>query len=115
MRTNYARIVCCVRVLTFAGLALTAAMAQAPNSRIVSAANHFLSTLDDKQRQAVLFPFNDEKQRARWSNLPVVMVPRGGISLKEMNADQRAATIALLASVLSERGLEKVQQIMEGD
>ena len=43
------------------------------------------------------------------------MVPRGGISFKEMNADQRSATMAVLASVLSARGLEKVQEIMEGD
>jgi hypothetical protein len=43
------------------------------------------------------------------------MVPRAGISLKEMNSVQRSATMALLASALSPRGLEKVQQIMEGD
>jgi hypothetical protein len=82
---------------------------------MVSAANHFLSTLDEKQRQSVLFSFDDEAQRKRWSNFPIVMVPRGGISLKEMNSAQRAAAMALVASALSPRGFEKVQQIMEGD
>src|SRR4051812_44721368 len=115
MRTSYAGITRRVRLLTLACWSLTAAVAQTPTSRIVSAANQFLSTLDDKQRQAVLFSFDDGKQRARWSNFPIVMVPRGGISLKEMNADQRSATMTLLSSVLSQRGLEKVQQIMEGD
>jgi hypothetical protein len=63
----------------------------------------------------VLFAFNDEKQRARWSNFPTGFVPRGGISLKEMTPAQRSAAMALLSSVLSPKGFEKVQQIMEGD
>ena len=91
------------------------AMAQTPTSRIVSAANTFLSTLDEKQRHTVLFAFDDEKQRARWSNLPTKMVPRAGLSLKELNATQRSAALALVSSGLSRRGFEKVQQIMEGD
>jgi hypothetical protein len=82
---------------------------------IVSAANTFLATLDQKQRQAVLFSFDDQDQRKRWSNFPIAMVPRGGMSLKEMNSAQRDAAMALVASALSPRGFEKVQQIMEGD
>jgi hypothetical protein len=75
----------------------------------------FLSTLDQKQRQAVLFSFDDEEQRKRWSNLPVSFVRRGGISLKDLNSAQRSAAMALVASALSPKGLEKVHQIMEGD
>jgi hypothetical protein len=96
-------------------LALTPAVAQTATSRIVSAANAFLSTLNEKQRQIVLFSFDDQEQRKRWSNLPVAMVPRGGISLKEMNPAQGSAAMALVASALSPRGFEKVQQIMQGD
>jgi Protein of unknown function (DUF3500) len=94
---------------------VTTTAAQTATSRIVSAANTFLSTLDDKQRQSVLFPFDDQKQRANWSNLPVTFVPRAGISLKDMNAAQRSAALALVSSALSQRGFEKVQQIIEGD
>jgi hypothetical protein len=101
--------------MTLLGLPLTAASSQTANARIVSAANAFLRTLDEKQRQTVLFAFDDQQQRQRWSNCPTGFVPRGGISLKEMNADQRAAAMALVASALSPRGFEKVQQIMEGD
>ncbi len=54
-------------------------------------------------------------QRKRWSNLPTGAVPRAGISLKEMTPPQSSAVMALLSSALSARGLEKVQQIMEGD
>lgn len=89
--------------------------AQTATARIVRAANTFLSTLTEKQRQSVLFSFDDEQQRARWSNLPTGFVPRGGISLKEMNPTQRSAAMALVAAALSAKGFEKVQQIMEGD
>jgi hypothetical protein len=96
-------------------LSVTAATAQTATSRIVSAANTFLSTLSVKRRQSVLFSFDDEQQRARWSNLPTGFVPRGGISLKEMTPAQRSAAMALVSSALSAKGFEKVQQIMEGD
>ncbi len=90
-------------------------MAQTATSRIVNAANAFLSALDQKQRQTVMFAFDDEKQRTRWSNFPVQMVPRAGLAMKDMNAAQRSAAMALLAATLSPRGFEKVEQIMEGD
>lgn len=110
MRTAYG-----VLALALMCLPVNAPMAQTATSRVASAANTFLSTLDQKQRQTVLFPFDDEKQRARWSNLPTTMVPRSGLSLKELNPAQRSAAMALVSSALSPRGFEKVQQIMEAD
>jgi hypothetical protein len=92
-----------------------AAMAQTATARIVSAANTFISTLDQKQRASVLFAFDDEKQRARWSNLPTAMARRGGLSMGELSSEQRSAALALLSSALSRRGFDKVQEIMEGD
>jgi hypothetical protein len=115
MRTKLEAIAWAMRVFTFACVSVIAAAAETQTSQIVSAANKFLSTLDDTQRRTAIFAFDDQKQRARWSNFPIAMVPRGGISLKEMNADQRSALLGLLGSVLSGRGLEKVQEIMEGD
>ena len=91
------------------------AMAQTPTARIVSAANAFLSKLDQKQRASVLFAFDDEQQRALWSNLPVAMVRRGGLRVGELSPTQRSAALALVSSALSPRGFEKVQQIIEGD
>jgi hypothetical protein len=101
--------------LTLMCSSLTLAKAETATSRIVKAANTFISTLDEKQRQSVLFAFDDEKQRVRWSNLPTRMVPRAGLSLKELNAAQRSAAMALVSSALSQKGFEKVQQIVEGD
>jgi Protein of unknown function (DUF3500) len=94
---------------------LAAAAEQTTTSRIVNAANTFLSTLDQKQTQSVLFAFDDAKQRANWSNLPTSFVARAGLSMKELNATQRAAAMALVSSALSPRGYEKVEQIVEGD
>src|SRR5580704_16489814 len=91
------------------------AAAQMATAQIVRTAKTFLSTLDEKQRQSVMFAFDDQKQGANWSNLPTSFVPRGGISFKEMNATQRSAAMALVASALSQRGFEKVRQIMEAD
>ncbi len=115
MNSQLTRTVRSSFVLMLICLSLTTAVAHTTTSRIVSAANRFLSTLDQKQRRTVLFSFHDEEQRRRWSNLPVSFVPRGGISLKEMNPAQRSAAMALVASALSPMGFEKVQQIMEGD
>jgi hypothetical protein len=110
--TKTGRVIC---ALASVFLPLTSAVAQTATTRIVAAANAFLSTLDDKQRQTVVFAFGDEKQRQRWSNLPTSFVSRGGLSLKEMNATQRDAAMALVSSALSPRGFEKVRQIVEGD
>jgi hypothetical protein len=103
-----------LRVLALLALAATAAVAQS-TARIVTAANTFIATLDAKQRQSLSFAFDDQEQRVRWSNLPVRMVPRKGLSLGELNPAQRSAAVALLTSALSRRGYEKVQEIMDGD
>jgi hypothetical protein len=96
-------------------VSLTAAQAQTATSRIVTAANAFLVTLDAKQRQTATFAFDDEEQRKRWSNFPTTFVQRGGISLKEMTPAQRTTAMALVSAALSKKGFEKVQQIMDAD
>jgi Protein of unknown function (DUF3500) len=103
----------CISILV--PISLGAAAAQTATVRIVKAANSFLSTLDDKQRQSVAFAFDDEEQRKRWSNFPISIVPRAGLSMGELNPAQRSAAMALVSSALSPRGLEKVQQIMDAD
>jgi hypothetical protein len=113
--TVYKRTARSIRALALMCLSVNAAMAQTAPSRIVSAADTFLSTLDQKQRGSVLFAFDDEKQRVRWSNFPTAVAPRAGLSMGELNEAQRSAALALVSSALSRKGFEKVQQIMEGD
>jgi hypothetical protein len=87
----------------------------AATARIVNATESFLSTLDADQRKHVLYDFNDNEQRQRWSNFPTGVVPRGGISFKQMTPPQRDAAMKLLAVVLSPMGLEKVNEIRQAD
>ena len=70
---------------------MAAALAQTVPAQVASAANGFLATLSEKQRQSVLFAFDDEQQRQRWSNFPTIVVPRSGMSLKDMSPAQRSA------------------------
>jgi hypothetical protein len=82
---------------------------------VVRAADKFLATLSDEQKQKVLYAYSDNEQRRRWSNFPTGVVPRGGISLKEMSEQQQAAAMELLGTVLSPMGLQKVEEIRLAD
>jgi hypothetical protein len=113
MVSRAARLALCLTLPFSAGA--THALAQSPTPRIVSAANAFLATLSQAQKDSVVFPFDDQGQRKRWSNLPEPMVQRGGLSMGSLSAAQRSSAMALLASVLSKRGYEKIQQIVEAD
>ena len=70
------RAVCTLAVF---GLLHASAAAQALTSRMVSAANSFLSTLNANQRQSVVFAFSEQQQRTRWSDFPISVVPRAGV------------------------------------
>ncbi len=96
-------------------LPLPRAVAQSPTAKIVGAADAFLKTLDEPRRKSVLFAFDDQEQRKRWSNFPISIVPRAGIAVKDMNPAQLSAAWALLSAALSPKGFEKVQQIMAAD
>lgn len=106
---------CGIGAMVVVCLSTTPAAAQQTASRVVSAANTFLSTLDEAQRRKVVFAFDDSVQRVRWSNLPTAMSRLAGVNLGELNPAQRSAALALLSSVLSRRGFEKIQQIVEAD
>ncbi len=74
------RAIRCIGACAVIWLSVTAATAQSATARIVGAANAFLATLDAKQRQSVMYAFDDERQRATWSNFPTGMVP-GAVSV----------------------------------
>src|SRR5689334_12420380 len=93
------RISLCI-ILTIALLSapLRADSTKPETARTVFAANVFLATLDQKQRESVMFKFDDQQQRVRWSNLPTTMVRRAGLRMGELNDAQRSAAMTLLAS-----------------
>ena len=96
-----------VRVCVLCSLSLAGAFAQTATARIVKATNAFLATLDDKQKQSVLFAYDDEQQRKRWSNFPISIVPRAGLAMKDLTAAQQSAVTALMSTTLSARGWRK--------
>lgn len=76
-------------------------------SSIAAAANTFLASLDDTQRDMVAFPFDDE-ERQNWHFIPK---ERLGLPLKKMNADQQSLALAVIESALSQDGYKKIDTI----
>jgi hypothetical protein len=78
-----------------------------PAAIMFGAAQTFLATLDSDQRAKALLPFNSD-ERFRWFYTPV---SRKGIPLKEPDASQKQAALALLRAGLSEKGYTKAETI----
>jgi hypothetical protein len=104
-----------IAALTALSTPVSHADGQQATPRVVAAANAFLATLDTAQRRKVIFAYNDSAQRVHWSNLPVTSSRLAGVNLGELTPAQRTAAMTLLSTVLSRRGYEKIQQIMEAD
>jgi hypothetical protein len=100
--------------LTGAGLTGVAAADDMLATNAVAKASAFLETLDAKQRDKVLLPY-DSPSKSSWSNLPVTMVARNGLALGELTKPQRAAALDAVAAVLSKEGYQKVIDIMNAD
>ncbi len=73
-----------------------------------SAAAAFLGSLDEARRDIATFPFDADARE----NFRFTPQTRSGLPLKAMNAAQRAATMKLLDSVLSDQGQRKAMQII---
>jgi len=86
-----------------------------PTAQAVAAANAFLATLSPQQKTSVLFAFNNDAQRRRWSNFPSGIFQRAGLRFGDLTQAQRDAAMNLVASVLSKKGYQKIQQIVDAD
>ncbi|MGI9250281.1 MAG: DUF3500 domain-containing protein [Pseudohongiellaceae bacterium] len=73
---------------------------------IAVATNLFLNSLSEQQRQTAMYGFDDNTQRANWSNLPEGMVPRGGLKLGELSEEQRGLMDGLLGEFMSDKGVQ---------
>src|ERR1700730_6586341 len=90
------------------GLAETGVAQTAPPAPTMrDAARKFLATLDPAQKSKAMLPFNSE-ERFHWFYTPV---SRKGVPLKELNASQQQAALALLHAGLSEKGYTKAETI----
>ncbi len=84
-------------------------------SDTAKAAEEFLSTLNDEQKEQVLYDYNDETKSTSWSNFPVTFVERSGIKLGDLGETQRAAALKVLKALLNDEAYAKVTGIMAGD
>ena len=80
----------------------------AVNRDMVQAADAFLETLSPEQADKARYEFGAD-ERENWHFVPRV---RGGLPLKEMNAGQKKAALALLSSGLSKAGRVKADAII---
>ena len=78
---------------------------------IRSAADAFLATMSTIDLSRTHFAIDDPEWRD-WSNVDVGIFPRRGLSLEEMDPQQKAAAWNLLEESLSTKGLEQTRAIM---
>ena len=84
-------------------------------SDTAKAAEEFLNTLSDEQKEQVLYDYDDETKSTSWSNFPVTFVERSGIKLGDLGDTQRAAALKVLKALLNDEAYAKVTGIMAGD
>jgi len=80
----------------------------------VAAAEAFLGTLTPEQRAVAALDYADPK-RSTWHNGPPTMLPRQGVKLGTLSAEQRNAAMALLKAITGTYGYDKVVGIMTAD
>ncbi|MEX0321927.1 MAG: DUF3500 domain-containing protein [Puniceicoccaceae bacterium] len=81
---------------------------------ILEAASSFLESLTDEQRSKTLFPVDDEEWR-RWCNVDTGIYKRQGLSLLDMDEQQKRVARELLRVSLSAKGLELTDAIRKTD
>lgn len=80
-----------------------------------AAAEAFLATLSDEQREAVLYDYDDETKTTSWSNFPITFVERAGLNLADLTDEQKSAALTVLQELLSDEAYQTVSDIMAGD
>ncbi|HIC54795.1 MAG TPA: DUF3500 domain-containing protein, partial [Gemmatimonadetes bacterium] len=106
------------RVVAVFGLALAAGVSAKLESRrdisqMVDGATAFIESLSDEQRTRGVYAFDDTEERFNFHFVPGEVFERHGVSLKEMNSEQKARTHALLGTGLSQSGHMTAMEIIE--
>ena len=95
-------------VTTTASSTAVSTTAQDATPKIVVAANAFLATLSDTEKDAVLFDWTDTAQKQRWSNLPEGLYERAGLMWGNLSEAQQNAWLPVLQATLSTEGYNRV-------
>jgi Protein of unknown function (DUF3500)/Calx-beta domain len=75
-----------------------------PAKAVCSAAENFLATLSEAQRNGVQFAFNRTTASTKWSNLPCGAACRNGLQFNTLSAPQLEAALAVAQAALSSAG-----------
>ena len=89
----------------------TSGFAASRAETVAAAAQSFLDSLNEAQQATATMPM-DTNERAKWSNLPIIMVRPAGLLIKDMNDEQRRAAHALMRATMSSQGYAKFTGIM---
>lgn len=84
-------------------------------STSAAAAQAFLDTLSDEQREQATYDYDDVTKTTSWSNFPVTFVDRAGVNIADLSDEQRAAAMKVLEALLSDEGYATVTGILGGD
>jgi hypothetical protein len=87
----------------------------ANTAEVVSAATRFLETLNPTQTAKVVYDFANNTARQTWSNFPTAMVPRSGMRMSDLTADQQAAVDSMLQAALGPAGALQDANIRQAD
>jgi hypothetical protein len=87
---------------------------QGYNNEIKQSAIRFINSLSLLQKRSALLAFNDTA-RIKWNNLPVGLRARAGISIGNLDDDQRILLHRILSVSLSSQGYLKAISIMHLD
>ena len=94
------------------GLLIFTGLENCMAQEMVPAANQFIRLLDSGQKAAALYPF-DVEERYNFHFIP--KDNRKGITMGELNKEQKEAALKLVRSCLSEQAATKVSEIMQLD
>ena len=101
-----------ITAFILSGLLIFSGLENCRAQAIVPAANHFIHLLDSGQKAAALYPF-DVDERYNFHYIP--KDNRKGITIGELNPEQKKAALKLVRSCLSEQTATKISEIMQLD
>lgn len=94
----------------------TAAATESPSlAPLGAAAKALLAVLEEDERAKLSFAFDDDDKRTLWSNLPAAMVPRHGVRIGDLDAEELQAVHGLLRASTSTQGYLKLSGIIRLD
>ena len=75
----------------------------------------FINTLNDDQRKALIYNFEDDNARTYWTNAPTHSQSRNGLPIGRLSIEQRKLFHKLLIASTSSQGYYKIWSAIQGD